>query len=203
LAFSPDGKSLVSGSADTTALVWDLTGLAENGEFRTGRLSPSELQVLWEELAASPSSRATKALWKLVASPDDCVPFLRRKLRIVAPVDSRTIDERIGDLADDRFPVRKRSMDELEKIGEAAEPALRRALENRPGPEMRQRVEQLLGYLKPAATPERLRLVRAVEVLERIATPAAVELISDLSKGVPEALLTQEAKAAMARLRGK
>jgi len=68
---------------------------------------------------------------------------------------------------------------------------------------MRQRVEQLLGYLKPAATPERLRLVRAVEVLERIATPAAVELISDLSKGVPEALLTQEAKAAMARLRGK
>jgi WD40 repeat protein len=119
LAFSPDGKSLVSGSADTTALVWDLTGLAENGEFRTGRLSPSELQVLWEELAASPSSRATKALWKLVASPDDCVPFLRRKLRIVAPVDSRTIDERIGDLADDRFPVRKRAMDELEKIGEA------------------------------------------------------------------------------------
>ena len=148
LAFSPDGKSLVSGSADTTALVWDLTGLAENGEFRTGRLSPSELQVLWEELAASPSSRATKALWKLVASPDDCVPFLRRKLRIVAPVDSRTIDERIGDLADDRFPVRKRAMDELEKIGEAAEPALRRALENRPGPEMRQRVEQLLGYFE-------------------------------------------------------
>jgi hypothetical protein len=43
--------------------------------------------------------------------------------------------------------------------------------------------------------------VRAVEVLEWLATPAARALLADLATGEPGASLTQAAKAALQRLR--
>jgi hypothetical protein len=48
--------------------------------------------------------------------------------------------------------------------------------------------------------PETLRTVRAVEVLEWMATPDAVRLIGELAKGTAEAGLTREASAAKRRL---
>ena len=48
--------------------------------------------------------------------------------------------------------------------------------------------------------PESLRAVRAVEILEWIATPEAVRLIDELAKGAADARLTREAAAAKRRL---
>ena len=45
------------------------------------------------------------------------------------------------------------------------------------------------------------RQLRAVELLERIATPAARDVLSELAKGAAEAPLTREAAAALERLR--
>src|SRR5262249_40881260 len=53
LASAPDSKSLVSGSMDSTGIVWDLTGL------RTGTARP-----------APASADALRDLWKTLASPD-------------------------------------------------------------------------------------------------------------------------------------
>jgi hypothetical protein len=49
-------------------------------------------------------------------------------------------------------------------------------------------------------SPQRLRQVRAVELLERIGTPESRKILENLAGGVPAAWLTQEAKAALARL---
>ena len=65
--------------------------------------------------------------------------------------------------------------------------------------EARQRVEQILAKQDPAA-PGRLRVLRAIEVLEHTATPAALRFLETLAKGAPEALLTREARAAVQRL---
>jgi hypothetical protein len=46
----------------------------------------------------------------------------------------------------------------------------------------------------------RLRRDRALAVLERIGTPAAREFLQTLAEGMPEARLTQEAKASLERL---
>jgi len=46
-----------------------------------------------------------------------------------------------------------------------------------------------------------VRHARAVWVLEKARTPAARRLLEELARGAPHALLTREAKAALARLR--
>jgi hypothetical protein len=48
---------------------------------------------------------------------------------------------------------------------------------------------------------QQLRDVRAVEVLEGVATPDARRLLVDLAAGVPDARLTREAAASLARLK--
>jgi len=51
--------------------------------------------------------------------------------------------------------------------------------------------------------PRELRALRAVEVLEWIATKEARSLLLELGKGAPEASLTREAAAACKRLEGR
>ena len=64
-----------------------------------------------------------------------------------------------------------------------------------------QRVEDLLDKLTGGVlTAEQLRLVRAVEALERMSTPEAREVLRNLAGGAAGALLTREARAALDRL---
>jgi len=78
---------------------------------------------------------------------------------------------------------------------------LKKALAEKSSLEVRQRIDSLLGKLRgPVARPEIVRAVRAVTVLEEVATPQARKLLQALSQGAPEARLTQEAKAALTRL---
>src|SRR5262249_16860222 len=65
LAFSPDGGALVSGSADTTALVWDLSDLTAAKPSQPRRLSDKELGQLWADLASPDATRAYRAIEQL------------------------------------------------------------------------------------------------------------------------------------------
>jgi WD40 repeat protein len=51
LAFSADGRVRVSGSADTTALVWDIVRLVAGRERRRIDLSRPQLEAMWHDLA--------------------------------------------------------------------------------------------------------------------------------------------------------
>jgi hypothetical protein len=64
---------------------------------------------------------------------------------------------------------------------------------------VRQRIEALLARHDDVATPENLRALRGVEVLERISTSEARELLRELAGGAPGAFLTLQARAAFAR----
>jgi hypothetical protein len=116
--------------------------------------------------------------------------------------DARQVAEWVADLDSDEFAVRDRAGRELEKIGELAGPALRRALAGRPPLGMRRRIEDLLQrHERPENPgPEGLRRLRALEALERADTPDACRLLDELAAGPAEARLTQEAKACRARL---
>jgi RNA polymerase sigma factor (sigma-70 family) len=206
LTFSADGKALVSGSDDTTGLVWDLTGrLSAKGTWDRPPSAP-DLDACWTALAGDDAKGAYAAVRKLAAWPDRAVPFLGERLRPVRPADERRLAGLIADLDSNSFAARDNASRELEKLAEAALPAIRKALEGRAGPEARRRLEALAE--KPAQAwrtpgPETLRLIRALEALESVGTPEARRVLEGLAQGIPEARLTQEAKAALERLAGR
>jgi RNA polymerase sigma factor (sigma-70 family) len=201
LAFSADGRTLVSGSGDTTALVWDLTGRLAAGEGKP--LSDAALKTAWDALAEKDADAAYRAVQALAADPARSVPYLRERLPPVAPVEAKRLARLIAELDDDRFEVRDKAAAELEKLGGAALSALREALDGRPTPEARRRMEQLVEKQereRRSSSGEPLRARRALEVLERAGTPEARRALQALADGAPGAWLTQDAKAALSRL---
>jgi hypothetical protein len=196
-AFAPGDRLLATGSADTTVLVWDLSGEPVAG-FR-GPLATEAMNSLWAELAGDDARAAYQAIWKLAGDPVRSVPFLKQHLRATPMADAKRAAALIADLDSRQFAVRDRAARMLEGFGESAEPLLRQALKDPTSAEVGRQLERLLARLK-VMTPDRLRMVRAVEALERIASAEARQLLEDLAEGVPAARQTQEAKAAVERL---
>jgi len=202
LTFSGDGQALVSGGQDTTAMVWDLTGKLGSKDKWGGLLSAADLNACWKDLADLDAARAYKAMRRLAASSGDAVPFLAKQVEPVAIVDQKRLARFITDLDSSEFAVRENAQKELEKLGELAAPACRRALEDKPSAEARRRLAALKDKLTQeelSFPPGRLRALRTIETLEHIGTGAR-EVLVTLAKGAPEARLTQEAKASLERM---
>jgi len=203
LAFSGDGKRLISASNDTTALIWDLTGKLAAGDQSSWVLSPKELETAWSDLAGDDAASAYQSMRRLAASPADAVSYLRERIKAIARPDEKQLARLIVDLDSDQFAVRDQSTWELEKLGEAASGACRKALTGDPSPELRRRLEKLLEkQFRQMWSPsrEQLRNLRSLEVLELADTSDARQVLQKLAKGAPEARLTREAKAALLRL---
>ena len=113
----------------------------------------------------------------------------------------RQIERLKGQIKAARVVEREKADAELEHLGELAESAMRKALAGTPAPEVRRRLERLVEKLGgPVTSPDRLRALRAVEVLEAIGTPEARRVLEVTSRGTPEARLTTEARATLERL---
>jgi RNA polymerase sigma factor (sigma-70 family) len=197
LDFSCDGRRLASAGYDAIVLVWDVTGRIVAEREGGVRLPEKELTRLWTELAdAKNAARAYQAMRQLLRDPAGTMRLFRQRLRPVPATDRERITQWIADLDSSEFAVREKAMRELEQHGEAVEGALRKVLEDRPSLEVRQRIKLLLDKLRGT---DRLRALRAVEVLEHLGTAEARRLLEALAQGAAEARLTQEAKASLRR----
>jgi RNA polymerase sigma factor (sigma-70 family) len=197
LAFSPDGKRLVSGSWDTTALVWDTSTLPaaplppNHADKRTGEL--------WEALGSPDAAVAYRAGWALTHRPAEAVAFFGEQLRPAVAADPVRLDRLIAELDSDEFTVREKAAREFEQLGESARVAIQKTLRQPPSLNVKQRLQQLLEkWSGPDLAPEVLRSVRAVEVLERIKSPEARGLLAKLAGGAEGVRITEEARFATA-----
>jgi WD40 repeat protein len=201
LAFSGDGRMLVTAGADAVALVWDLTGLAG----QEVRLSARQCEQKWTDLADADPARAYQAGWELTATARG-LQLLQKRLRPAAAVAAEQVARWIRELDADNFEVRSAATAALEKLGRRAEAPLRQAQKGSPGLEPRRRLERLLKRLeREVLSPEQLRSLRAIAALEAVGTPEARRLLEGVAGGAAGAVRTREARAALDRLavRGK
>jgi WD40 repeat protein len=202
MLLSPDGRRAFTALADGTALVWDLTPALHAAEPPPKGHGEKEIAAWWADLADADASRAYAAVWQLADVPEPgAVAFFREHLKPAPGPDREQVRQHIKDLDSDTFAVREKAFEQLDNLGSAAVPALRQALEQNPSAEVRRRVETLLSRSPGLVrSPEVLRRLRAIQVVERLASKDARRLLAELAKGEAHAAETQEATMALERL---
>jgi WD40 repeat protein len=201
LSFAPDGKTLVSGGLDSTVVVWDVSGLLPPARPAAEKLSREELARCWDDLAGTDAVRAYQVMAKLSRHPNQAEGLLKERLAANPGTSAERLARLIADLDSDNFKTREKASLELANLGQLAEGALRNALEGTPSPELKRRVQELLKKLdgKPD-NPEHRRLLRAIELLERLGTSEARRLLDKLAKEATDPDTARQAKDSLARL---
>jgi WD40 repeat protein len=212
VGISPDGRTLVSGGMDTTLLLWPLDRFAKGKPPRAAPLSQKELQARlaklppgkpeqwWSDLGQADARQGYRAIWGLVADPKESIPVMQKW---VADIGGTPIARWIADLDHAELDRREAATKKLERLGRLAEPALEAALERKPAPEARRRIERLLAHIEEGlgdGPDEGLRLLRTIEALEHIGTPEARAMLTVLAKNSPAPEPGEHARAALERL---
>jgi RNA polymerase sigma factor (sigma-70 family) len=195
LAFGPDGR-LFTGGLDAVVLGWDA---------RPPR-GPAKgtLAAAWEALAEVDAKAGFQAQGRFLAEPGQAVAWLAARVTPARPPDPAHVKALIADLNHANFATRERATADLKELGPVAAAALRGVVAKAPSLEARRRAEHLLQEIESAVAPPReRRALRAVEVLEWVATKEARALLLELAKGDPDFRLTREAAAVCKRLEGR
>jgi hypothetical protein len=115
-------------------------------------------------------------------------------------MEAARIARLIADLDHDDFDTRQKASKELDRLAPANLPALRKALARPASLEAYRRLERILArHPEGRLSPDELRTLRAVHALEEAGLEARF-LLRKLAGGAPDALLTRDARAALARL---
>jgi hypothetical protein len=195
IAFSADGRRLLTGSADSSAILWGLSPAPDSVRL-LGAVTDDDM---WDRLAELPPTAYAFA-WALASDPKRGVAVIEKGLAR-GPDTEQKILQWIKDQADPAFAKRDEAARQLRLRGSLVAPYLREALKGKHDLETRRRLEALLKTTEAlGVSPERLRDERMLHVLEMIGTPEARRVLATLAKGPAGSPRTGGAKAALLRL---
>jgi WD40 repeat protein len=206
LAYSHDSGLLASGSTDTTALIWQAGLRAHAIKPAVQDATDDELAEGLQQMAGANAKTAFQKMIKLAQMPKQSVSLFEDKIAPAKKPDTgdKTVPQWIQDLSSGRFAIRSKASAMLQKIGPSVEPELRAALPKAGDVEAKRRMEELLERLAAYEwTAEEVLHARAVEVLDAIGTPAARALLTRWASGDPAAVLTTQARRALAEPKKK
>jgi hypothetical protein len=94
--------------------------------------SARQLESLWGDLGSGNTPRGNRAYSKLLLAPEPPVAFLKDRLAPVPKAEAKQIGRWLADLGSDRFEVRQKATEALERVELLAEPAIQEALKANP-----------------------------------------------------------------------
>jgi hypothetical protein len=196
VAFAPDGRTLASGGADGSILIWDVAAHLP----QPVALTAAEVDRCWATLASADAVDAFRAMTKLAGDPA-ALAKVRGRVKPAVAVSNDDLVKWVRDLDSGQFNVRQRAAIALGRAGRQAEAVLREAAEKGPSAEVRRQAATLLATVTSAdLTGDPLANVRAVELLEWWGTAEARAVLAELAKGAAGAESTRAAAAALKRL---
>jgi WD40 repeat protein len=197
VAFGRDGKTLAVGR-DGEILLFPIE--LEREPPRVA-LSDAECAKLWDDLGGD-AKRAIRAMRILDSHADEAVRLLKARLKPIEPADPARVKKLLLDLEAPQFAIRRDAFKALAELADLAGPALAERLKEKPSLDAKRRIDDLLSRLSDARgfTPW-LRDLRAIEVLERVNTAEAREVLAALGKGAAGHRVTEQAREALRRMR--
>jgi WD40 repeat protein len=119
VAFTPDGKHLLTAGQDGTVLVWDMAWIARNAAVRPQQRTDDEL---WDDLASRDAAVAGRAVAEWVRRPAAAVERFRRELPPAADADPAAVAALVARLDHDTAAVRDAAEAELAGLADLARP---------------------------------------------------------------------------------
>lgn len=155
---------------------------------------------LWQTAADADAGKAVRAAVGLLATDAGRAVLREKLLPARSDVTDAQIQQWVADLGSDSFRTREAASKELTARARLAAPAVRDALRASPELEVRRRLEAVLARLDRPPSPDELRAARVVRAAELVGTAEVRDLLTAWSRGAAGAVLTEDAKAALARL---
>jgi len=196
-ALSPDGKLFSTGRGDLGEIhLWDWH---KSFCAPSTKVGDDTAKKLWQDLQSRDAKVGRKAMSHLLADPKQLL-LQAKTLSRVLPTSEEELKQLIKDLSADTFRVRQEAENRLAELGKVALPTLRQALEK---PGSKQAEVSLRSLIEQADTlsANDLRALRCIEMLERLGTDEAQEMLKGLATGVPGALITTQATDSLQRLK--
>jgi hypothetical protein len=161
----------------------------------------------WSDLFTENTARFDAAAASLGAHPNETLELLDKLLRPSPPMDRDRVQKLIRDVYRANSLTQARAMADIDPIIQGAAVDLRRLYKS-----MRKSTEyQWMKYSDPLdelfkamstakALPDQMRALRAIGIMEQIASPKATEKLRELASGASIARVTTRAHDALERL---
>jgi WD40 repeat protein len=201
LAFSANGRHIASGQASGTILMWQVWSCRQMTKPCPTCSDGALFSRYWQSLACDNPVQAYEAMGDLIAGQSRFIAMLQATLEPSLPDSPNRLYGLISDLDNDRFAVRRKAMQKLQKLGPWVIPTLRQVLKTDVSAEVRYRLERLLKALDNVPPQMALRLLRTIEILEQIGSIKAKTMLNRLAQGPAAMQVTKEARRALGRLR--